>query len=187
MCFVWIAADCCIVPTNIWNLKLHFAYQHLEPLKMPSIYIYVLLAVLGGIAVASQAPINARLREIVVSPVMSALISFAIGTLALFLMHLTNFAGPASFEKLTKMPWWYWTGGVLGAFFVFALLTSVPQLGAASVVSFVIVGQLLGAMLIDSFGLLGQPVIQVTWMRVAGALFLVLGAFLIKQGTLPIK
>lgn len=149
--------------------------------------MYVLLAVIGGIAIATQAPINARLREIVVSPVMSALISFAIGTLALFVMHLSGFAGPASFDKILKMPWWYWVGGLLGAFYVFAALSSVSKLGAATVVALVIVGQLVAALAIDTFGLFGMPVIPISWQRLFGIVLLVVGAYLMKQRVLPIE
>ncbi len=150
-------------------------------------WTYILLALIGGIAIATQAPINARLREIVVSPVMSALISFAIGTIALFVMHLTGFAGPASFDRILKMPWWYWIGGVLGAFFVFAALTSVSKLGAATVVSLVIVGQLVAALTIDTFGLFGMPVVPLSWQRIVGMVLLMLGAYLMKQRVLPIE
>lgn len=148
---------------------------------------YILLALIGGIAIATQAPINARLREIVISPVMSAFISFAIGTVALFIMHLTGFAGPASFDKVLKMPWWYWVGGLLGAFYVFAALTSVSKLGAATVVSLVIVGQLVAALAIDSYGLFGMPVIPISWQRVFGIVLLIAGAYLMKQRVLPIE
>jgi len=150
-------------------------------------WTYILLALIGGIAIATQAPINARLREIVVSPVMSALISFAIGTIALFVMHLTGFAGPASFDRILKMPWWYWIGGVLGAFFVFAALTSVSKLGAATVVSLVIVGQLMAALTIDTFGLFGMPVVPLSWQRIVGMVLLMLGAYLMKRRVLPIE
>lgn len=150
-------------------------------------WTYILLALIGGMAIASQAPINARLREIVVSPVMSALISFAIGTLALFIMYLTGFAGPASFDRILKMPWWYWVGGVLGAFYVFTALTSVSKLGAATVVSLVIVGQLVAALAIDSFGLFGMPVIPISMQRVLGLALLIVGAYLMKQRVLPIE
>lgn len=150
-------------------------------------WTYILLALIGGIAIATQAPINARLREIVVSPVMSALISFAIGTLALFVMHLSGFAGPASFDRMLKMPWWYWVGGVLGAFFVFASLTSVAKLGTATVIALVIVGQLSAALTIDTFGLLGMPVVPLSWQRVVGIVLLMLGAYLMKPRVLPIE
>jgi len=149
--------------------------------------IYFLLAIIGGIAIATQAPINARLREIVVSPVMSALISFAIGTVALFLMHLSGFAGQASFDKVLKMPWWYWIGGVLGAFFVFASLTSVAKLGTATVIALVIVGQLSAALTIDTFGLFGMPVVPLSWQRVVGIILLMAGAYLMKHRILPIE
>ncbi len=102
-------------------------------------------------------------------------------------MDLTVFAGPVSFDRLLKMSWWYWIGGVLGAFYVFAALTSVSKLGAATVVSLVIVGQLIAALAIDSFGLFGMPVIAISWQRICGIIFLVLGAYLMKQRVLPIE
>ena len=44
---------------------------------------YILLPLLGGALIAAQAPINARLRVVVGSPVASAALSFVVGTVVL--------------------------------------------------------------------------------------------------------
>jgi uncharacterized membrane protein YdcZ (DUF606 family) len=48
-------------------------------------YFFILLAVLAGIAMPTQATVNSRLAESVnQNPVLAAFISFAVGTVALF-------------------------------------------------------------------------------------------------------
>ncbi|HAR68836.1 MAG TPA: EamA-like transporter family protein, partial [Thermus scotoductus] len=49
---------------------------------------WVLLALLAGAVLPLQAGVNAELARVVGGPVRSALVSFAVGTLALFLLAL---------------------------------------------------------------------------------------------------
>jgi transporter family-2 protein len=113
-----------------------------------------LLAVTGGGLIAAQAPINARLKIIVGSPLLAAGVSFAIGTFLLGIAVLmTN--GQGGVTALGGGPWWAYLGGLCGAVLVTATLIATPRLGVTSTFVAVIVGQVVIAAIIDRFGLFG--------------------------------
>ena len=56
----------------------------------------------------------------------------------------------------------------------------VPRLGAATVLALIVVGQMLGSLAFDHFGLLGLAQHPVSPIRLAGAALLILGAVLIR-------
>ena len=56
----------------------------------------------------------------------------------------------------------------------------LPRLGAAMVVALIVLGQMLGALAFDHFGLLGVPENPISVARLAGAALLVAGVVLIR-------
>ena len=129
-------------------------------------YAYLLLPLIGGAMIAAQAPVNARLRVVLGSPVGSALVSFAVGTVLLF--GAVVVAGDAGrLGALGGGPWWAYLGGAFGAVFVFATLVASPRLGVTTTFVAVIVGQVALAALIDRFGWLGAEPVPLSWERLA--------------------
>ena len=88
----------------------------------------VVLAMTGGGLIAAQAPINARLKLVVGSPLLAAAVSFAVGTLLLVVAVLmTNAQGGVT--ALGGGPWWAYLGGFCGAVLVTATLIASPAPG----------------------------------------------------------
>ncbi len=79
-------------------------------------------------------------------------------------------------------PWWVWVGGFLGAYYVAAATFTVPKLGAAALVTLVILGQLLASILLDHFGVISDQIRPVTWQRGLGVAMLFGGAMLVIRG-----
>src|ERR1700748_962126 len=96
----------------------------------PKIF-FVLMALVLGALLPVQATINSRLSQIVSSPIVAAFISFAVGTVALFLYLVLS--GSVHWQQISirHSPWWIWTGGLLGTFFVAGITVLVPRLGVA--------------------------------------------------------
>ena len=138
------------------------------------------MALVAGISVPTQAGINAQLGLWTRSPVLAATISFAVGTLALVIYSLTTRIPLPALAGLSAHPWWIWSGGVLGAFFVTATIILVPKLGATTMVTTVLAGQMFASLLLDHFGLLGYPLHPVSLGRIAGVVLVCLGVWLIK-------
>jgi bacterial/archaeal transporter family-2 protein len=144
-------------------------------------YFFIILAVVAGIAMPAQASINSKLAESVNSPIVAAFISFAVGTIALFVYMLLTGVPVGNLAAARNASPVAWTGGFLGAFFVAVMVTIVPRIGVALSFSLAIAGQMLAALVIDHFGLLGSPVKEINFMRVAGATLITIGVVLIRK------
>jgi transporter family-2 protein len=147
---------------------------------MSSTTLFLLMALLAGISVPTQAGINAQLGLWTRSPVLAAAISFAVGTLTLILYTLVTRIPMPNLASAGNHPWWVWIGGALGAFFVTATIILVPKLGATTMVTLVLAGQMFASLLLDHFGGLGYPVHPISLGRIAGVLLVCGGVWLIK-------
>jgi len=147
---------------------------------MLSLWPYILLAFVAGFCLPTQAGINAQLNLWSQSAVLTAAISFAVGTLALAVYALILRVPWPSGVAVTRYPWWMWTGGFLGAFLVASTVVLAPRLGAASMMSLIIAGQMFASLLLDHFGWLGYQVNPVSGLKLLGAALLVGGVLLIR-------
>ena len=147
---------------------------------MSSTTLFILMAILAGISVPTQAGINAQLGLWTRSPVLASTISFAVGTLTLVLYSLAARIPLPTLAAAGNHPWWVWFGGMLGAFFVTATIILVPKLGATSMVALILAGQMLASLLLDHFGLLGYPLHPINLGRIAGVVLVCAGVWLIR-------
>lgn len=147
----------------------------------PAVLLPVLLVLFAGGMIALQAPTNVMLARAGGSPVLAALISFAVGTLALLLVWLAsgNRPGTAPFGAL---PWYAWLGGFYGAIYVAVAAFAAPRIGLASLITIGIAGQVLMALWLDHIGALGLTREPISPARVGGALLVVLGVVLVRRG-----
>jgi transporter family-2 protein len=140
--------------------------------------VVALLPLLGGALIAAQAPVNARLRVALTSPVGSAFVSFAIGTAVLAVALLAVGEG-GRLAALGQGPAWAYLGGAFGAVFVFATLVAAPRVGVTVTFVAVIVGQVAMSLLIDRFGWFGIRPIGLSWERVAAVALLAVSLVLL--------
>jgi transporter family-2 protein len=147
----------------------------------PSMLLPILLVLFAGGMIALQAPTNVMLSRAGGSPLLAALISFAVGTAALLAAWLAsgNRPGLAPFGTL---PWYAWIGGVYGATYVAVAAYVAPRIGLASLITLGIAGQIAMAMWLDHHGALGLPRTPVNGAKVLGALLVVGGVVLVRRG-----
>ena len=138
----------------------------------------VLLTAFAGGLVALQAPINSMLGRSI-GTFQAAFVSFAIGTLVLALIATLAKGGLGDIPAARHLPWYYLTGGLLGAAYVTTVLVTVRALGAGGVVAATIAGQLTLGVVIDQFGLLGVDKQPITVARVGGVALLALGTYFV--------
>ncbi|WP_299758281.1 DMT family transporter [uncultured Pontibacter sp.] len=141
----------------------------------------ILLPIIGGVAVSTQAAINGQLREQVNSPLVAAFVSFFVGTVLLGMLILLTRQQVPSLNQFVGIAPHKYLGGFLGAFFVTSIILAVQRLSIANMFALVITGQLVIALLYDHFGLLGVRQNPITLARLAGVAFLILGAYLINK------
>ena len=140
----------------------------------------IILAVGAGISVIVQQALNANLRAALGSAAWSGFTSYLVGTICMVLLALALRDPVPSAAMAARVPWWAWSGGLFGAIFIALAILLIPKIGAATFVALLVTGQMLAALTLDHFGLLGVPVQPATLVRMAGAGFLILGVVLIR-------
>lgn len=142
---------------------------------------FYLISVLAGIAVAFQTGVNSQLRTDTNNPVLTALISFGVGTIALVVLYFLFFRQSPVFPSGFSFQWWKFTGGLLGVLYVTAVVIAAPRIGAANSLAFIVAGQFVAAVVIDHYGWMQLPVKAISLYRIAGIGCLLLGVYLIQK------
>jgi transporter family-2 protein len=127
------------------------------------------LAVLAGTALAAQARVNGALRTRLGSPLVVALVSFAVGSVALVLAALALRRAGGARRLRTGTRWWWWLGGLAGAALVWSSAAAVPLVGVALTAVAVVAGATVGSLVVDRIGLSPRGRQPLTRPRVAGA------------------
>jgi bacterial/archaeal transporter family-2 protein len=139
------------------------------------------LTALAGATLAVQVGLNATMREHAGSPMAAALVNFAVGTA--FLAIVVAF-GRGSFSGIAAAggaPWWTWAAGILGGLYIAASAAFGPMIGGATFLALIVAGQMVAALALDHYGLLGFPVRPLDAGRIGGALLVIVGMFLLAR------
>jgi bacterial/archaeal transporter family-2 protein len=148
---------------------------------MSNVYFYLLLALLAGTMMPTQAAINNKMAAFVDSPILAALVSFFVGTVALFIYSLATGTTLGNLLSARQAPVVAWLGGILGAFFVTAVIIAVPRLGVAMTFSLIVAGQMLITLFLDHFGFLGLEERPISIPRILGVILIIGGVVLIRR------
>ena len=135
----------------------------------------LIVGVLGGIAVGTQAPIAGAMGQRVGGLASSFVVHLG-GAVVSGLLLLARRGEPIGDWR--TLPWYMMGAGVFGVILYLTLTHTVPRLGAAGSLTLVIVGQLVAGMIIDQFGLLGMAPRPVDLNRLVAFGFLVTGGYL---------
>lgn len=141
----------------------------------------MILAALAGAMLPIQVAINTNLAKHGAGAVWAAMISFAVGTIALALFFVGRSTAWPARAELAAAPWWAWVGGVLGAFYVAATIYTAPKLGAALLFALVVGGQMTMSSSLDHVGAFGLPQVSFSAARGAGILLIVAGVVLVQR------
>lgn len=136
----------------------------------------LLAILLGGIAIAVQAPLNGALGKTLGAAFPAAAVSFGVGFVALMALSYATVSQP--FAKLGAVPLWQWAGGLLGAYYVWSVISGVPVLGVVTAMAALILGQMAGALVLDAIGAFGVPVQPISLTRVLAVCLVAAGVVL---------
>ena len=139
-------------------------------------FVYLIIALAAGVALATQSAINTQLAKAMSGEaVIATFISFAVGTIVLFFIAWVKTDLWGNLSAIPSQPWWKLIGGVLGAIVVFTTVLLAPKLGITAMLFFIIVGQLITAATIDHFGLIGMPIREVNITKFIGLIIVAFG------------
>jgi bacterial/archaeal transporter family-2 protein len=140
---------------------------------------FVLLCLLSGALIPVQASTNAAFSKAVGNPVITAVVVFATGLLAVAVYTLLARVPLPGMAELRSAPSYGYLGGLIVATYVIVITWVTPRLGVAPAIGLIITGQVIGAIAIDHFGWFDVAVRQINLSRIAGAGLMILGIYLV--------
>ncbi|HVE63043.1 MAG TPA: DMT family transporter [Mycobacteriales bacterium] len=131
----------------------------------------IALTAFAGALLSVQARINGTLARELGSSVVTALVSFSVGTVALVVLVLASgrWARARRARAGVRLRWWWCGGGFGGAFLVATSALAVPQTGVALLGVGTVAGQTVGSLVVDEVGLSPRGRQPITIYRALGA------------------
>lgn len=143
---------------------------------------FILLAVAVGAFVPLQASLNTLLGSYMKTPLMATLINFLVGLFTAVIVMMVFFRESfPGVSELSKVPWYGFVAGVLGVLFITTVVVLTPRIGVTNMLAGAMVGQLIMSVIFDHFGWFGMPQQNISWTRILGILFLVVGIWLTQK------
>jgi bacterial/archaeal transporter family-2 protein len=139
-------------------------------------FIYlVIIAAIGGIAVALQAQLMGGIDK-QVGTLESVFVTYGGGGFLIGIIMILLRGGNLS--GLTQVPGYTLMAGPMGLVLIAAIGYSVPRLGLVPAFTILVAAQFMTAALIDQFGLFGAEIRQISLSRMTGMLVMLLGIWL---------
>ncbi|GIL57888.1 hypothetical protein Vafri_13103 [Volvox africanus] len=139
-------------------------------------------ASIAGVFLATQSGINSTLGSLT-GRSFAAVVSFVVGLAALIVFWLIDVYGVGNKgpnrQSISAAPWWSWTGGLLGAWYVAVVIIFARTLGAATLMAIFVTAQLSTAVALDALGWVGFRRRPLHWARIAGLLLMIAGVALV--------
>ena len=139
------------------------------------LFLPMLTAFMAGTLIPVQAASSATLGRMLGHPLWGAAVALSTGVVAILVVAILMRLPVPKFQSAVGGPWWMWIGGVTGAVYVATSLALLPKVGASGFLLSVIAGQMIAAMLLDHFGLLGLTAKPVSFGRFWGVGIMLLG------------
>jgi len=138
--------------------------------------IYYLMAFAAGLGITLQTTLNGQLAKGVGGDsVAAALFSFTAGAVCIGIYSLVRGGIASSLIAITAQPWWSLMGGVLGSCALLSYVVLAPRIGLSALLGLAIAGQIISALLIDHFGLLGATERPVSMIKLVGTVVMLIG------------
>ena len=136
------------------------------------------LGVIAGGLIAAQSVLNSSMGQR--TGQFGAVLVLTIISTAVLVVLILLFPASADFRHLPGLAEWpLYLGGALGVAILAAPIFLVPRIGTTATMLSMVLGQSVFALLIDHFGLLASPKIEINLARVVGVLLVAAGAYLV--------
>lgn len=144
---------------------------------MPILPLF-LLALIAGALVPLQGGANAALGRALGNPLWASVASLVVSLIVILPVMAGLRVPMPDIAAALAQPRWVWIGGIAGIIYVTSAIFLIPVMGAAGFMVAVIAGQLIAAVLIDRFGLMGIAPKPLDLWRILGAGMVLAGATL---------
>jgi bacterial/archaeal transporter family-2 protein len=142
-------------------------------------YLFVILiGLIGGVSVGLQSPISAAMGQRVGGTASSFIVHLSGMILSGLLLFLR---GGEKIRDWASLPWYMLGAGLFGVVLYQSMTITFPRLGSTTMITLIIIGQLVTGIVIDHFGWFGVSVHSVSPARLLGVIVLMLGGYLIAR------
>ena len=142
---------------------------------------YVAIGLLAGMAVPFLAWINARFGQAIGNVWFASMVLCAVSFLTIGAVALATGSGLPRPSAFTGASWWHFVAGCFFTVYIVSMTFVAPRIGLGNAVVLVVIAQIVTAVVIDHFGLLGAAVTPLDWKRALGVTFLVAGVLLARS------
>lgn len=137
----------------------------------------IVYSFLAGVFITLQGTFNTRLSEKIGLWETTAIVH-AVGLMVALTIML--FWGDGSFKKLESVNKIYLLGGAFGVMIIFSVIKGFTLLGPSYSIAILLITQLIIGVIIDSFGLFGNPQIEFNMTKLSGIVVMLAGIIIFK-------
>src|SRR4051812_6367570 len=142
--------------------------------------IWILIALVSGAFLPIQAGLNTKLGKSLENPIYASMISFIVGALSVATFILIS-KQQVVLSGLRTAPYYVYIAGILGAFYVTAIVLAFPKIGPALTFGLVVAGQMVISVLLDHTNILVAQQHSFSVYRLIGILFVIGGVIIIRK------
>ena len=135
---------------------------------------YILFALVMGAMLSIYLPMNSAVSKHLGSAI-TANITFFFVALATSVVIFLFWGERDTILNVRQVPLWLYLTGVVSAVMILGTTFLIPKIGVRQFFIFTVSGQILMAIVVSHYGLLGTPTDVVTVKKLIGALFVVVG------------
>ena len=146
-----------------------------------SILIAISAAIISGLAIGVQSSLIGTAGKVTGASLTGLLVNFLGGATAGIILLVIYFRqGSGTFSGMqTSTFGMIFAAGVLGIGVITGVAYALPKTGIAAGLAAIIAGQMVVAVVVDTFGLTGSEPIPLSWTRILGLGLLALGTWAI--------
>ncbi|HEX2616371.1 MAG TPA: DMT family transporter, partial [Flavobacteriales bacterium] len=115
------------------------------------------------------------------TPVITGLMVFVVGLLAMLAFLLIARPAFPSTQQLAAAPVYGYLGGIIVATYVVMITILAPRIGVGTAIGLIVTGQIICAVLIDHFGWFNVPPHAINSTRIIGMLLMIAGVYLVMR------
>ena len=140
----------------------------------------LLAALATGALVPLQLAFNGQLGGVTRNAFTASLIVFLIGAAVLLAIVIATRPTWPTAAELLAAPRTIWIGGLIATVYIVAIVVLTPRLGVGLTTGLILIGQITTALILDHFGLFGNPQQSLDGARAGGLALMIAGIFFIK-------
>jgi bacterial/archaeal transporter family-2 protein len=141
---------------------------------MESVFLIILIGVIGGIAVGLQSPMASMITQRL--GLFESVFIVHVGGALIALIPILIYGGKLA--QWRSVPWYTLGAGIFGLVVIGAISYMIPRVGVAAAITTIVAGQLLVGTVLDHFGLLGAAERSLDPSRILGLIVVLAGVWL---------